>query len=43
MVAKIGQGTFPMMVDALSLMKVPITYIYFKYNFPQNYKEKFEN
>ena len=41
MVAKIGQGTFPMMVDALSLMKVPITYIYFKYNFPQNYKEKF--
>ena len=36
--AKIGQEIFPMAVDLFSLMKVPITYIYFKYNFPETQK-----
>lgn len=41
--AKIGQEIFPMAVDLFSLMKVPITYIYFKYNFPETQKNKFIN
>lgn len=41
--ANIGQEIFPMAVDAFSLLKVPITYIYFKYNFPEKQKKNFIN